>query len=120
METKKTETLDGIYLINYTGITGNGSIIFVLKDDVVAGSDMLGSILDGTCRKVGNDKIEFSATLKLPPGIQLVTGFVTGNEGLVQQINSDLPVNFSDGNPICIPTPTGNVNAVFKKLRNLP
>ena len=112
--------MEGIYAIYFTGMAGLGHAVFVMKNGIVSGADAMGVMFDGTYRDVGADTLDFSVTMTVPPGPPLVTGVTAEREPLVQEIAAKLPHNFGNGNPIGIDTPTGPVNAVFRKLRSIP
>ena len=104
----------------YTGAAGHGHSVFVMKDGLIIGADAVGGMLDGTYEDIGDGNLDVSVTLKVPAGAALVTGVIAAREPLKQQIAAKLPVDFSNGSPIGIQTPTGPINVVFKRLRDIP
>jgi hypothetical protein len=112
--------MEGIYAMYFTGAAGSGFAVFVMKGGVIAGADAVGGHLDGTYRETGDGRVAFSVTLTVPPGAWLVTGAVAGHEPLAQEITAALPTNFAEGNAQPVQTPTGPVNVIFKRLRDLP
>ena len=112
--------MSGIYAVFFTGVAGSGYAVFIMKDGIIAGADATGGVLDGTYTHVDDGKIEFSITLTVPIGTMLVTGPVTDNNSSSQHISTVLPENFGNGNTVAIRTSTGPVNAIFKRLRDVP
>lgn len=66
--------MEGFYAMYYTGVSGFGHAVFVLKDGVVSGADATGGVLDGryTVDEAGTVNIEVDLTV--PAGVTLVTG----------------------------------------------
>ena len=112
--------MNGIYAVYFTGVAGSGHAVFIMKDGVIAGADAVGVVLDGTYKNVGGGNLDFSVTLKVPAGASLVTGVTAGREPLSQRMTAVLPENLGNGSPVGVETPTGPVNAVFKRLRDIP
>lgn len=110
--------MQGIYAMYFTGATGSGHAVFIMKDGVIAGADAVGGVLDGNYKESG-DGIEVAVSLTVPPGASLVTGAVAGQEPMTQEIKATLPANFADGNAVPVKTPTGPVNVIFKRLREI-
>ena len=110
--------INGIYSIYFSGITGEGFGILILQDQIITGSDATGASYDGNYR-VTDKGILGELNLLVPPGVQLVTGAFSGGEGGVLNIPISLPLNFANGQTLTVPTPTGLVNVIFKKLRDL-
>ena len=112
--------MNGIYVTYYTGVSGTGHALFAMKDGVIVGADAVGGMLDGTYKHIDNSRIELSINLASLPGTTLVTGKVVENSSFVQEISGKIPENFANGNSIPIQTSTGPINAIFKRLRDLP
>ena len=112
--------MNGIYAMYFTGTASVGHGVFVLKDGVIAGADAIGGVLDGTYEDADDGKLTVSITMTFPPGSRLVTGAVTDRQSSTQQISATLPVDLGNGRPIALTLPTGPVNVVFKRLRDLP
>lgn len=112
--------MNGIYAIFYTGSTGSGHAIIVMKNGILAGADAIGGILDGTYADSGDGYLEVAVSYTAPPGTSLVTGVIAGQRSLLQEINTRLPQSFSNGKPVLVQTPTGPINVIFKRLRDIP
>ncbi len=112
--------MNGIYAMYYTGLAGSGHAVIVMKNDTITGADAVGVLLDGTYGNVNDGRFKVSIKLVAPAGTPLVTGVVAGREPMTQQINTELPANFGNGNPIGVQTPDGQINVVFKRLRDVP
>ena len=104
----------------FTGVAGFGHAVFVMKDGVIVGADAVGGVIEGTYKNIGDGNLEVSITLKVPAGASLVTGVTAGREPFSQQITATLPTNLGAGRSIGVQTPTGPVNVVFKRLRDIP
>ena len=113
--------MSGIYAVYYTGHDGSGFALFMMKDGLITGADAEGGVLDGTYKNIGDGKINISVTLVAPVGASLVTGAFVDEGFISQQItNGVIPDNFDNGSIIPLQTTTGPVNAVFKRLRDIP
>lgn len=112
--------MSGIYAMYFTGASGSGHAVFVMKNGVIVGADAVGAVLDGTYKDVGDGMLDVSVTLTVPAGTLLVTGAIAGRNPMAQQITTILPANLGNGRPIGVQTPTGPVNVVFRRLRDIP
>lgn len=108
--------MQGFYALYYTGISGFGHAVLIMKDGLVIGADATGGVYDGTYQTVDND-IKVEVNLTVPAGATLVTG-QSLPEALTQKIVATLPSHFASGSPVSISTPMGPVNVIFKKLRD--
>ena len=102
--------MNGFYAMYFTGRLGSGHAVFIMKDGVIAGADAVGGVLEGIYSDKSSGDVDVSVKLKVPPGIPLVTGKVAGKDWLEQEINTKLPLNFGNGRPIGVNTPTGPIN----------
>lgn len=112
--------MEGIYAMYFTGVAGSGHAVFVMKSGVVAGADAAGGLLDGSYKELEDGMIDVSVTFKAPAGTALVTGTVMEDGQTSQVIEARLPRNLGDGNAVPVKTPTGPINVIFKRIRNLP
>ena len=112
--------MEGIYAMYFTGSVGSGSGLLLLKSGVIAGADSAGGIYDGSYTLGEMRTVNLNVRLTLPPGASLVTGHAAGAKPLVMDIPAKLPENFSNGQAIALNTPSGPINIIFKKLRDLP
>ncbi|WP_332700446.1 hypothetical protein [Devosia sp.] len=111
--------MDGFYSAYFTGVAGNSLGLFAFKEGRITGADVGGMQYDGNYvvdeqRSVISGKIVYI----ILPGHQLVTGIAAGAEPIRVEFPLELPVGFSDGRVLQIPTPSGVVNARFQKLRD--
>lgn len=112
--------MDGIYSIYFTGNSGMGQAMLMIKDAIVNGADAAGVTLDGTLDSSRSDTVDIKLDLAIPPGIMIATGFINSDNRIVhQQIKETIPKNFGNGQPILIHTPTGPMNVVFRLLRQI-
>ncbi len=112
--------MDGIYAIYFTGATGSGQGVILLKDGVIAGADAAGGTYDGNYTELEDGSVEGTVKMTVPSGAQLVTGAAAGSEPMSMEIPLKLPVNFGNGHPLPMQTPTGPINIIFKRLRDVP
>ena len=112
--------MDGIYAMYFTGAVGSGMTLFVMKNGIVTGADAVGGELDGTYEIAADGSLGVDVVLSSPPGTTLVTGAASGQEPMRQEIKTRLPPNFADGAAVGVQTPTGPVNVVFRRLRDVP
>ena len=112
---------EGIYALYYTGQAGSGFALMVLNNGFIVGADITGGTLDGDYTISPDGKtISGTVQLKVPPGTVLVTG------GPASATEYTLPIPFSLSEtaiemeqPVKLNLPTGPVNVVFRKLRDL-
>lgn len=112
--------MEGIYVMYFTGSIGSGNGLLILKNGVIAGADAAGGVYDGSYTQEPGGTLNVHVRLTLPPGGTLVTGASTGANPMVIDIPAKLPENFANGQAIALRTPTGPVNIIFKKLRDVP
>lgn len=94
--------------------------MFTLMNGVVTGSDENGGTLDGTLMPDENGMLEININLGVLPDGILVTGFMNDSDEMVtHHIGASLPKDFANEQPIMIKTPTGPVNAIFRRLREI-
>ena len=111
--------MNGFYAMYFTGRRGSSHAVLLMKDGVIAGADAAGGVIDGTYSDKGSGNVDISVTLKIPAGTPLVTGAIVEEETSVQKITAELPANLGNGRPVGIRTPTGPVNVIFRRLRNI-
>jgi hypothetical protein len=114
------DLMGGIYAMYYTGAAGSGHALMIIRNGVVAGADAVGGVLDGTYQEVGDGSLDVAVTLTVPPGVWLVTGAPVGQSPMSMPITVRLPSDFASGNSVQVNTPTGPVNVIFKRLRDVP
>jgi hypothetical protein len=112
--------MEGIYAMYFTGSVSSGFGLLLLQNGIIAGTDSAGGIYDGSYSLDELRTVNINVRLTLPPGGSLVTGASAGENPLVMDIPARLPENFGNGQAIALNTPTGPINIIFKKLRNLP
>ena len=112
--------MEGIYAMYFTGSVGSGSGLLLLKNGIIAGADSAGGIYDGSYTVEEMGTVNMNVRLTLPPGASLVTGASAGANPMVMDIPARLPENFGNGLAIALNTPTGPINIIFKKLRDVP
>lgn len=112
--------MEGIYAMYFTGSTGSGQGLLIMKNGVIVGADVSGGVYDGSYTQEPDRTLDVKIHLKLPPGAALVTGASAGTTPMEVDIATKLPENFSSGQALAIKTPTGPVNIIFKRLRDVP
>ncbi|MBC8049325.1 MAG: hypothetical protein H7X92_04145 [Chitinophagales bacterium] len=110
--------MDGFYSTYFTGETGSGYAIFIMKDGIICGADPTGGVFDGhyTLNKL-KDTYDGTIIMKVPPNGLLVTGAVAGPDGADFPIPIRIPRDFTSGTIVRVETPTGAVNVKFHKIR---
>ncbi|MCB9964778.1 MAG: hypothetical protein H6855_01695 [Rhodospirillales bacterium] len=112
--------IDGFYSMFFTGMSGAGLGMLALKDGEILGADAAGATYDGGFKISEEGRVVGKVTLTVPPGGHLVTGAAAGSEPASWDIPLDLPKDFGTGKAsIQIKTPTGPVNVIFKKIRDI-
>jgi hypothetical protein len=112
-------TMEGFYAMYYTGGTGSGHALFIMKDGKIIGADVVGGVLDGSYESDEGGNIAFKVNLTVPAGATLVTGQTAGAAPVMQEISASLPRTFADGQARPVRTPLGPVNIIFRHLRDL-
>lgn len=110
--------INGFYSIYFSGVIGEGFGIVVLRDGVIVGVDAVGAKYDGQYYVTDNG-IAGEIVLMAPPGSQLVTGAVSGAAGAMYTIPIALPLDFANGQTLNMTTPTGQINIIFKKIKDI-
>lgn len=109
--------IEGYYSIFYTGIADTGFALVSFEKGTIIGVDIAGAKYDGEYQ-VSNDYIQGTLTLSADAGTKLVTGAVAGEKGEAWDIPFKMPIKF-ENEILPIETPTGKVNAIFRKLRDI-
>ncbi|HRQ61628.1 MAG TPA: hypothetical protein PLO23_08995 [Alphaproteobacteria bacterium] len=109
--------LEGIYSIYFSGVTGEGFGLLNINGGKITGADAAGALYDGEYF-VTDEGIKGEIILSAHQGVRLVTGATAGESGAEWKFPIFLPKNFSDGQVFPITTPTGNVNVIFRKIRD--
>jgi hypothetical protein len=112
--------MEGIYAMYFTGSVGSGHGLLLLKGGVLAGADAAGGIYDGSYTQESEGSLNANVRLTMPAGAALVTGATAGALPMQFDIPVRLPPNFANGQAVPLMTPTGPINIIFKKLRELP
>lgn len=111
--------MEGFYVMYYTGVSGFGHAVFILKNGVICGADAAGGILDGKYNRSESGKIAIEVVLTVPAGTTLVTGQSLSSP-FSQTISGAVEESFANGQTVPMSTPMGPVNIIFRKLRDLP
>jgi hypothetical protein len=95
--------LNGFYSVYYTGRTGSGFGVLVLKDGIVTGADVSGGLFDGEYT-VHEERAVFEGTIRLtiPPGVPLVTGAPANQNSYTQNIPISMPLDLNQGKPVLL------------------
>jgi hypothetical protein len=110
--------MNGTYGFVYSGETGVGIGVFVIKDTVLTGADAGGGRYNGSVVIDANtQKVEFVFDQFVPAGTFLVQGVSAQEiEHTRQNIRVSLPHNFDDGKAINLEIPPGHVNIMIKRI----
>lgn len=111
-------SINGFYAAYLTGAQGQGFIMFVLRNGVVAGADVAGAKYDGTYQPVEGG-FDINLKIELPPNTDLIQGVRTGPETVVSELHWTLPTDFLDRPFMRIEAQYGPVNARITKVRDL-
>ncbi|MGC2659930.1 MAG: hypothetical protein WA324_18385 [Bryobacteraceae bacterium] len=114
--------IDGFYRIAFTGTAGSGFGLLAFQSGVIAGADTAGGIFDGSyTAQPDTGAIDFRINMNLPAGITPVQTGIPLAAPLTMPISGSIQVSDIDGDtPTLLQTPLGPVNALFKKVRDLP
>tara|TARA_B100000614_G_C14537347_1_gene488946 strand:+ start:464 stop:811 length:348 start_codon:yes stop_codon:yes gene_type:complete len=112
---------EGFFALYYTGVAGTGFGLFILSRGIITGVDVGGGTYDGDYRvDQAAGTLDGELKFNVPPGLPLVTGHPAQANSFTLSIPLKLPVNLGGEKPLTVQTPTGPVNVVVKKLRDLP
>jgi hypothetical protein len=107
--------MDGFFRIAFTGTAGSGFGMLVLRNGIIAGADMAGSIYDGTYTENSQtEEIGLQLTMAAPEGVTLVQTGVPLAAPLI------LPITTTYRKTHSRQTSLGPVNVIFKKIRDFP
>ena len=111
---------NAIYATYMTGRAGSAGALLVFRDGTVAGADNVEGRYDGEYQ-LAPDHRKVVGTIKvtLPAGVPTITGVLSAERPLSFDVPFQLPVELDPDDFYRIETPTGPVNARFKKLRAL-
>lgn len=113
--------INAIYAIYFTGVAGSGMGLLVFVNGVISGADAAGSTFDGEYSlDEGTGKLEGKLNLTVAAGTPLVTGGSVHNQPYTIEFPLSLSPDLGGGQPVEIRLPTGPVNVIFKKLRDIP
>jgi hypothetical protein len=113
---------EGFFRIAFTGATGSGLGILVLRNGSVVGADTGGGTYDGSYKENADTQaLEFVITLSMPAGVAPVqTGIPLATPISVPINASLLQDDIGGANPTLVQTPLGPVNVLFAKIREFP
>lgn len=112
---------DGFYAIYFAGTEGEGVGLLVIADGILVGVDGGGVKFDGkVAPEADGNGFSGKVHVSAPPGMALIQGIATGENGIEYDIGIHLPFDFQEIEYISISTPFGTVNAKFIKLREWP
>ena len=111
--------IDGIYAGYFSAVGGNGLVLFIIRQGIIAGADLT-SKYDGNYQwNEQKEEFEGSVNVRLNPGGMTIQGVPTGAQGLEYVLKLSLPLDFSQRPYITLSTPLGPVNARFEKIRGV-
>jgi hypothetical protein len=114
--------IDGFFRIAFTGTAGSGFGMLVLRDGIVAGADMAGSIYDGTYTEnpqAGEISLQF--IMATPEGATPVQTGVPLAAPIALPITATLAqADIATEKLFLLQTQLGPVNVIFKKIRDFP
>jgi hypothetical protein len=82
--------VDGIYSLDYrhrSEVSATASGLAIIRDSRIIGSDPAGGLFEGHLAADPETGVpQFSGTMSLPPGSELITGLAAGAEGMDLQL----------------------------------
>ena len=110
--------IDGFYAGYFTGRAGNGLALLTFNGGKVVGVDAAGIQYDGEYEWHGDtDDLNLHVRVTAPPGVSLVQGGDTGEQGFNYEVETSLKGSALDGTVTRIETPRGPINMRLQKLR---
>ena len=111
---------DAIYATYLTGKAGTTGAMLVFRDGVIAGADAGDSQYDGEYQVAPDHRnIVGSIKVTIPAGVPTITGVLSAERPLTFDVPFRFPIELDPDMVYRIETPTGPVNAKFRKLRAL-
>ncbi len=112
-------SIDGYYAGYFAGRAGNGLALLTLSNGKLVGVDAAGTQFDGRY-ELHDDTgaIALDICVSAPPGIMLVQGQSTGEEGFDYHLATEVKISVLDGAVVRIETPIGPLNMRLQKLRS--
>ena len=113
--------LEGFFRVAFTGATGVGLGILVLRQGRVVGADAGAAVYDGSYTEIdAGSVVEFDVTMNIPAGVAPVqTGLALGSPISVP-IKASIPLeNIEKQIPTLVNMSLGPVNLILTKLRDL-
>ena len=111
---------NAIYATYLTGEAGTAGALLIFQDGVIAGADDGASHYDGEYRLApDHQNIVGTITVTSPAGVPTITGVLSAERPFTFDVPFEFPVNLDPDTAYRIETPSGPVNAKFKKLRTL-
>ncbi len=111
---------NAIYATYLTGKAGTTGAMLVFQDGVIAGADAGDSQYDGEYRLApDHENIIGSIKITIPAGVPTITGVLSAERPFTFDVPFRFPIELDPDTVYRIETPTGPVNAKFKKLRVL-
>jgi hypothetical protein len=93
--------------------------MMVFFQGTIAGADMSGGSYDGTYHQTDDGGLVGKVRMKVPAGVPLVTGTKPATEPYAVDFDISLPSDMGGEKPVLLTLPTGRVNAIFRKVRDL-
>ncbi len=111
---------NAIYATYLTGKAGTTEALLVFQNGIIAGTDQGYSQYDGEyCLAPDHQNIVGSIKISIPAGVPTITGVLSAERPFAFDVPFEFPVELDPDTFYRIETPTGPVNAKFKKLRTL-
>lgn len=111
---------EGFYRIAYGTELGRGLALVAFDTGRVIGTDITGSVWDGTYEfNPANNCIDAKLKLTIPPGVFLVQGVPAQDREHVEEFSVSFPRETPE-HQIEVPTSLGAVQAIIKFLRHFP
>lgn len=112
--------MKALFIAYMTGGSGQSVALFYIGDGAIAGVDIGGMQYDGKYVENSDGTLDAVVDYIIPPNMPIITGFVGAALPAKVTLQLRLPAHFWNGQIIPISTPTGQVNAKFEKLKELP
>lgn len=110
--------IDGIYTVYMTGTAGQTMAMFVFRDGVIAGADLIGLSFDGEY-EVNENTAVGSVHYRMPANSISITGAQFDQPSETISVPISLPTKLDAEATYRIETPIGPVNAKFIKTKEL-
>lgn len=113
---------NGMYLVSFTGVAGQGYATLTLADGIVYGFDQAGALYDGTVQFPAeeNGLAVVDIKVRMPAHVASVIGGITHPFEWILPVKTKINLQMEQGSILLETGLGGSVRVAFKRVRDLP